>query len=129
MTLSSIFARKKLRNINYLELTPLAKHSYEIRSDGQLDVLVPRFKTELAKKFLMPRGKSPYIRANLDEFGSEVWLLLDGNKKVKQIAEALLAKFGERIEPVNQRLTMFLTQLYRNGFIIFLELEKGYKNG
>lgn len=129
MLLNPFTKKNKLESINYLELTPAVKHTHEIRSDGMINVLIPRFTNSIAKTLFQPAKKSTYIKANLDEFGSATWLLIDGSKKVNQIADLLLEKFGERIEPVNERLTMFLTHLYKNGFINFLELQKGNKNG
>jgi hypothetical protein len=73
---------------------------------------------------LLPKKKSPYIRANLDELGSAAWLMLDGNTNVIKIGEQLVEKFGEDIEPVNNRLTLFLSELYKNGFISFNELKE-----
>lgn len=126
-----LFGRKrekeKLSKINYLELTPYPKYDYEENDNGLVDVLVPKFTDSVFGRILQPRLREErkYIRANLDEIGSEVWRLLDGKKKVGDIAEKLDAKLGEKIAPVHERLTKFFTQLYRNGFISFYELEKG----
>lgn len=114
---------KKKQNINLLELTPIRKHNHQINEDGLVDVLVPRFKSNFMQK-LIPKGRSPYIKANLDEIGSRVWLLMDGNRKVIEIAETLKKEMAEKVEPVYERLHLFLTQLYQNGFIYFLELKK-----
>jgi hypothetical protein len=92
-------------------------------------VLVPKFTNKFAVKYFIPRSKSPFIRANLDEFGSTAWLLMDGKNKVSEISDKLIEKFGETIQPVNARLTLFLTNLYNNQFISFNELIKGNNNG
>jgi hypothetical protein len=72
----------------------------------------------------IPRGRSPYIRANLDEIGSKVWLLIDGKRKVGDIAIILKEELKEKVEPVYDRLYLFMNQLYQNGFIYFSELKK-----
>jgi hypothetical protein len=59
----------------------------------------------------------------LDEFGSETWLQLNGKQNVSAIGEKLVLKFGEKIEPVEERLTRFLTNLYLQGFISFNEIK------
>ncbi len=120
----SFFSSKVQKDFNYLEMTPRRIHGYEVNESGMIDVLVPKFKNELLKKIFIPSNKSQYIRANLDEFGSETWKLIDGENKVSIIADTLNDKFGEKIQPVHQRLTMFLTNLYRNGFISFIEIER-----
>lgn len=114
-------------DMNYLELTPIRIYEHIEKPGGLVDVLVPKFKNKLLIR-LSSRIKDPYIKANLDEFGSETWRLLDGINKVQKIAVILTDKFGESVQPVNERLTKFLTQLYTYGFISFNEL-KGKNNG
>jgi hypothetical protein len=121
--LSKLFKKNKKSDINYLILTPVPKHGYNINENGLVDVLVPRFKSKKMQG-LIPKHRSPYIRANLDEFGSEVWLNINKNITVEQIGVNLIEKFGERINPVYDRLTLFLTQLYKNGFITFKEFNE-----
>lgn len=120
--------RKNILNVNLLELTPVAKFEYQINEDGLIDVLVPRFKSAIMHK-LVPKSKSKYIRANLDEIGTEVWRLIDGKRKVEEIALLIDEKLGEKVHPVYDRLNVFLTQLHNNGFIYFLELNKEKSNG
>ena len=118
-----LFKKNKKSDINYLELIPLAKHSHNINDKGLVDILVPRFKNK-QMQWLLPRHRSPFIRANLDEFGSEAWLNINGNNTVANIGINLTEKFGDRINPVYDRLTLFLTELYKNGFITFKELNE-----
>ncbi len=116
--------KKNKNKINYMDLTPYHKHKHEVKDDGSVNVLIPRFKSEWAKKMLIPKNKEPYIRANLDDLGSETWLLIDGEKKVGQIANDLYDNHDQEIEQIAQRLTQWLTQLYHNGFIAFKELKE-----
>lgn len=115
---------KDKEELNYLEMTPLRNYQHEKNENNLIDVLVPKFKKEFFRNLLVPRSRSPFIKANLDEFGSETWLLMDGDNKVEIIAEKLNEKFGDRIQPVLGRLTTFLTNLYKNGFISFKEIER-----
>ncbi len=117
--------KNKFENLNYLELTPIANYTYEKKENGLVNVLVPRFTDKLLGKYLQPRLKNKYIKANLDDIGTATWLLINGNNKVHQIANDLSEQFGEKIHPVNERLTQFLTQLYQAGFITFTEIKKG----
>ena len=117
--------KNKLSDINYLELTPVVNYEHKTNEKGLVDVMVPRFNDRIFGRFLQPKLKDKYIYANLDEIGSQTWLLIDGKNKVYEIIEALDNHFGEKVQPVYDRLTMFLTQLYKNGFISFKELSKG----
>lgn len=71
------------------------------------------------KKHLLPRMKKPNFRVNLDEFGGNLWLLIDGEKNVDQIAQLFKKQFGERVEPLYDRLSKFLMNLEKNRFIKF----------
>jgi hypothetical protein len=121
-----LFNRKKkeLSNINYLELTPGRLFEHIIEENGKVSVLIPRFTNFLLVKTLAPMLKSPFVKTKFDEFGSQVWLEIDGKKKVVDISSSLREKFGEKIEPVEERLTKFLTQLYNYKFVSFNEFKK-----
>lgn len=122
--IQKIFRKKKIdSSINYLELTPKRIYEHIVEDFGKVSVLVPKFKNKILVNFLMPRLKSPYIKAKLDDFGSLTWLEMDGNKKVSDISQALTNKFGDKVQPVNERLTKFLTQLYKYNFITFKEIK------
>jgi hypothetical protein len=63
------------------------------------------------------KNKSPYIKISLDKFGSAFWNQCDGNQDVHFIGEKLKLEFGDSIEPVYERLRMFIMQLRKNGFM------------
>jgi hypothetical protein len=121
-----LFNRKKkeLSNINYLELKPGRLFEHVIEENGKVSVLIPRFTNFLLVKTLAPMLKSPFVKTKFDEFGSQVWLEIDGKKKVVDISSSLREKFGEKIEPVEERLTKFLTQLYNYKIVSFNEFKK-----
>jgi hypothetical protein len=113
-------------DLNYLNLIPCKILNDEKTEDGLIYLLIPRFKSKFANKYILPKLKSPNIKLKLDEMGSETWILIDSKRNVNSIAEELEEKFGDRIKPVNERLTTFLTQLYSHKFISFMEIkEKG----
>ena len=121
--LKNIFRKKKINNsINYLELTPKRSYDHEVENSGKVSVLVPKFKNKFLVSFLAPRLKAPYIKAKLDDFGSLTWIEMDGTRNVQSISQSLTDKFGNKVQPVNERLTKFLTQLYQYNFITFKEI-------
>lgn len=123
-----MFSKSKPQTIDILELTPVVKYKHSTGSEGLVDVLVPRFKNKLMQR-LIPKSRSPYIKANLDEIGSQVWKHIDGKRQAGEIAKLLDEKLGEKIAPVHNRLTLFIQQLHNNGFIYFKELSQGKSNG
>lgn len=58
-------------------------------------------------KFKIPQ----YKKIALDEFGSTVFLLIDGKRTVKEIGEILDSKYGEKIHPLYERLLLFLNHI------------------
>ncbi len=95
----------------------------EVDSDNLVTVLIPKFTHSFAKKYFEPILKSPVIKLKLDELGSASWLAIDGKKNVYEIGNELIEKFGDKIQPVEQRLTKYLTQLYEHRLITFEELK------
>ncbi|MEE4176583.1 MAG: PqqD family protein [Bacteroides sp.] len=116
--------REVLKHSNFLDLTPLPQHQHELEEEGTVRVLIPRFRGKLSGKLLQPRLKSPYIKLSLDELGSAVWLACDGQKNVRTICHEMREKLGEKIEPAEDRITRFLSQLYNQDLLIFREIIK-----
>lgn len=124
MPLSFTERRKILKKANYLELHPVRLQKEEIDDENLVTILIPKFKNPVLVKYLVPKIKSPDIKLKLDELGSAAWLLMDGKKNVALVASLLTEKFGDKIQPVNERLTRFLTGLYEQRLITFQEINK-----
>lgn len=56
-------------------------------------------------------------RMRLDEVGSEAWKRFDGTITVSGVCEHLRERFGETVEPVEERLGRFVNHLRREGFL------------
>lgn len=116
--------RKILKGANYLDLTPCRVHESETDENGLVTVLIRKFTNPIAQKLLEPTMKSKYIKIKLDEIGSAAWTETDGKSNVRSIAARLVEKFGDRIAPVEERLTKFYTGLYIQNMISFNEIKK-----
>ncbi len=116
--------RKQKKNLNYLEMTPFKKYNYIEKENGLVDVLVPRFTSRFAEKYILPKMKNPYFKANLDEYGSFLWQTIDNKRKVIDIIKLMEERFGETLRPITERTLLFFTQLYNAGFINFYELNR-----
>ncbi|MBI3123224.1 MAG: PqqD family protein [Ignavibacteriales bacterium] len=115
--------RKILKNTSAFDLTPIHLVKHELNENKLVTVLIPKFQNKLAVKLFEPKLKSPNIKLKLDELGSAVWLAVDGKKKVGVIARELVDAFGDKIQPVEERLPKFFTQLYEQKLITFDELK------
>lgn len=113
---------KKNPHINYLELTPIRNYDHTIESNGLVSVFVPKFDIKWIDNIMSRFIKSRFFKAKFDEFGTETWLSIDGAKSVNEISSHLIKKFGEKIDPIEERLTKFLSELYKYNFITFKEL-------
>jgi hypothetical protein len=115
--------RAILKNANFLDLTPIRIISEEVNSDNIVTLLVPKFTSKFGMKYLQPKVKSPFMKMKLDELGSVSWLAIDGKKKVDEIIKDLDKRLGEKIRPVDERFTKFLTILYNEKYITYEEVK------
>jgi hypothetical protein len=102
---------------NILLLVPVHDIKWQQTEQDRVVLLRPKFNLAWLKKNILPRLKHPNFRIHLDEFGSWVWLQIDGEKTVYEIGGALKKNFGPKMEPVYERLGLFINQLARNRFI------------
>lgn len=114
--------RNILKKLNYLDATPVRKCDFTVNSDNTITLQVPRFKNAKINRILLHERKR-YYRITLDENGSTVWSKIDGIKKVADICSESLELLGDKIQPVEQRVTRFMTMLYDARYISFREIE------
>jgi len=111
--------KKKKKSINLLDLVPIRNIKEEKQEDGLIVLLKPKFKHPFLVRHLLPRMKNPYYKIKLDEKGSYIWELCDGQLTVKELAKILKNKFGNELEPLYDRLSFFLHNLEKNRFIVY----------
>jgi hypothetical protein len=59
----------------------------------------------------MPLMKHPFTEIELDETGSFVWSKIDGKRNIFEICELAKYEFGDKIEPVFDRVGKFFSYL------------------
>lgn len=116
-------SRNILKNTNASDLIPMTIHSHEVNENGLVTVLVPKFKSRWLSRLFRLNGKSKYFFIDLDELGSATWLAIDGTKTIREISIDLSNRFGEKINPAQERIVKFFTGLYHNKHITFKQLE------
>ena len=88
--------------------------NYKIDNDGIVTVLEKQ-DHKIQKFFRKLKFKIPlYKEITLDEISSEVFTQIDGIKTVKEIGECLEVKFGDKVNPLYERLLVFLNHIYVN---------------
>lgn len=87
---------------------------YEVDEEGIVTILekqdhkIQNFFRKL--KFKIPM----YKRTSLDEYGSLVFLNIKEENTVRDIGEILKERFGDKVEPLYERLLVFLNHIYLN---------------
>lgn len=103
---------------NYLDYIP--EHPTAVQWDTDADGKVTIYMENkgvfhwLAQKLL----KKPRIsQIHLDEMGNFIWPLMDGRRTVYEIAGLVKAEYGEKAEPLYERLITYMRNLESYGFI------------
>lgn len=114
-------ALKKGNKENFLDYVP--KHNdlypYEKKENGRIEVRVHnRGLFFRLTQILLKKPKYSYIE--LDEFGSFVWEQIDGTRDVYEIGKQVKHQFGEKAEPLYERLSQYIKILRRNSFIVYM---------
>lgn len=110
---------------NYLDFIPVVngQNTWDRGEDGVVTIhMVNRgFYNTLAQKlFHTPRVS----HIKLDEYGSFLWMRIDGVKTVGQLALELKEAYGEKAEPLYDRLVKYMQILHNNRFILFVGRDK-----
>lgn len=105
---------------NYLERVPVRNEAYAWTVDENgvvtLEVENKGVFNRIAQK-LFKKPKISYV--HLDETGSFIWPLLDGEKSIIDLGKLVEEKFGEKANPLYERLAKYIQILESYNFIKF----------
>ena len=105
---------------NFLEYIPITNFKWRISEEtNKVVVERPKFDNAILKKYLLPYFKKQNFDVKLDDFGSFVWQKIDGEKNIYQIALELDKEFGEKVQPVYERLSEFIKHLHQQRFVLY----------
>ena len=102
---------------NFLEKKPQRNPNVNwSEKDGQvtLEIEKKNIFNRLAQK-LLKKPKISYI--HLDETGSFIWPLIDGETDIIALGEKLKEHFGDKAEPLYERLSKYIKILESYGFV------------
>ncbi len=112
----------KNKTENYLEKIPAHRQDLVWNKDKKnqitLSIENKGFANLLAQK-LLKKPKRSYI--HLEEFGSFIWLQIDGKRDIIAIGELVKEHFGEKAEPLYERLAQYFKTLESYKFITYIE--------
>lgn len=115
---------RKLRSENYLDRIPQRPDELDWSSDenGLVTLHIENkgvFNTIAQKLFKKPR----ISHVHLDELGSFVWPLVDGQTTILQLGDPVKERFGDKAEPLYPRLAKFFQVLDSYRFIQWRQAE------
>lgn len=99
---------------------PKQKRRWERDENGNAVILIPKFGDNIIGRWIRDKLSRPHYRLKLDEIGSFVWEHCDGSRSVEEIGEKLHNKFGEKVEPVHERLGLFFQSLEKSKSITWV---------
>ena len=110
------------KELNWLDLKPKIKAgiSTEMNAEGLASIVFPRFKKAWMAKLFLPKNRKNEIRLQLDKHGTSVWTLINGANTVSDILNTL-SNVAQEEELFEQRVILFLQNLYRNGFVLITD--------
>lgn len=93
---------------NYLERIPVqsSKLTWKTEDDGKVTLQIENkgWANKIAQKLFK---KSKYSYVHLDELGSFIWPLIDGEKNIIEIGKLVEEHFGEAANPLYERLARY----------------------
>lgn len=104
------------KNENYLERIPARKDGVSWSEKEGIVTLEIENKGAMNKilQLLIKKPKVSYI--HLDEIGSFVWKVMDGEKDIIKLGEEVKIRFGDKAEPLYERLVKYFQILESYGF-------------
>ncbi len=106
---------------NYLDKIPQKYEKIGYSADEK-GIVTLKIENKGVFNFIAQRlFKKPKVSfVHLDEFGSFVWSVIDGEKSILELGKAVDGHFGEKAHPLYERLAKYFQILESNGFITML---------
>lgn len=105
---------------NYLDFVPVRNPQLPWSNDEDGIVTVDVAHRGLAAKVAQTMFNRPKIsHVKLDEFGSFIWMQVDGQRNIYEIGQEVKGRFGEKAEPLYERLITFFRILVDNRYISY----------
>lgn len=81
-------------------------------NDNDIVTILEKQDRKIQRLFRKLKFKIPmYKKVELDEYGSYIFLQINGDKNVKELGEILELKYGEKSHPLYERLLLFLNHI------------------
>lgn len=81
--------------------------------EGRCVLLRPRLGGSRLGRWAARIFDDPHYRIRLDDVGSLIWKACDGHTSLADIAGRMRDRFGDRVEPADERLAAFIRRLLK----------------
>lgn len=114
--------KKEIISENYLEKRPMPSSKLQWSVDGKGKVSLHIENTGIMNRIAQKLLKKPKISyVHLDEIGSFVWPLMDGEKTIVELGKLVDNEFGEKAHPLYERLAKYFQILDSYHFVEWKE--------
>ena len=104
-----------MNNEDALSLVFRISDTIDYEVDNKIVTILEKQDHPIQKFFRKLKFKIPlYKKIKLDEYGSFVFLQIDGKKTVEEIGKNLEEEYGENTHPLYERLLMYLNHIHVN---------------
>jgi hypothetical protein len=105
--------------VDYLDLVPRHAVAFEAGAEGQIVLLVPRYRDGLWGRLIQPRlgPAKRFVRVPLETRGSALWRAMDGQQSVRALLAAASAAAPDDDEDLARRVCLYVQNLADNGFV------------
>ena len=112
-------SKKKVIDENYLENKPKRNPVLNFTTDDNGVVTLEVENTGVVNRIFQKFFKKPKITyVHLDETGSFIWPYLDGEMTITELGVIVKEHFGEKAEPLYERLANYISILESYHFIV-----------
>lgn len=114
--------KRKKKQKNYLDLIPVRAEGLAWTRDDEDIVVLEVENTGVFNRIAQKCFKRPKVtKVHMEQFGSFLWPLIDGERTVKELADLLKEQFGEEAEPLYPRVAKYMQIMESYHFISFRE--------
>lgn len=110
--------KKNIKDENYLEKKPICKNGLNWSKDENGNVTLEMENKGIANRIMQKLIKKPKVSyIHFDEMGSFIWPLMDGQRDILEIGKFVEEHFGEKANPLYERLSQYFKTLEKYNFI------------
>lgn len=106
-------------NISEKENSIILFHNadYELTKEGKILLKIPRFKSEKFRRLFGFLSKNHFHNILLDQEGSELWKIIDGETSIEELSKQLAKKLNEDYDETHKRTSEYIKEMLKFNYI------------